>query len=170
MRLPLKKVITFISEEYKKDFPPGSPFYQGFDEFKVIDDILSSFDERYHILIKLHPAEDMDKYNKYQKNPAISFVARTDMDSLIVNSDFLIGMGSMLLLEAAVLRRDVVSYRPDQKKTFIGNKLGVTRLVQKKEELKKILRGEERVENASLKHVFDGSTERIINFINAELR
>ncbi len=56
LNLPLdRRVVTFISEQYRDDFPIGSKEYVGFDEFRVLDDILNSLNGRDTLLIKLHP-------------------------------------------------------------------------------------------------------------------
>ena len=58
-----KKVVTFISEDFKSDFPKNSPHYEGFDEFEVLSDLSESIDTESVILVKLHPAENSNKYD-----------------------------------------------------------------------------------------------------------
>lgn len=164
--LPLdKKIITFVSEEFAKDFPKGSDFYQGFTEFDVIEDILSVMESGMHLIIKMHPSEDSTKFNRYARRENISVINKTQSMELILNSDFFIGMGSMFLMEAAFLRDDIISYRPNQQMEFIGNKMGVSRLCQRKEELADLFQSRNKIHNTFLKEQFSGSTSRIVNFI-----
>jgi hypothetical protein len=74
-------------------------------------------------------------------------------------------MGSMFLMEAAFLRDDIISYRPNQQMEFIGNKMGVSRLCQRKEELADLFQSRNKIHNTFLKEQFSGSTSRIVNFI-----
>ena len=168
LNIPDKKIVTFVSEEYLKDFPVGSPQFQGFTEFQVVEDILWAINEQFHLLIKLHPMEDLAKYARYKGNN-VSVFQQMDIPALTVNSDFIIGLGSMLLLEMSVQRQDILSYRPHDLIGFVGNSIGVTTLVADKGKLVEILRGDKKVHNFSLKEKFNGSTKRIVNFIKGQL-
>ena len=164
-----KKIVTFISEDYRKDFPEKSDFHQGFDEFKVIEDIVFALKDIHYLLIKVHPSEKINKYDKFKNHKNISVIQKTDIDSLILNSDFIIGMGSMFLLEAAMHRNDIISYRPGDKKSFIGNKIGATFFAKNKYELKDILTGKQQIQNPGFINSYNHSTEKIINFIEDKL-
>jgi len=168
LNLADKKIITFISEEYAKDFPMDSSYYQGFDEYQVLEDILDLIGEKEHLLIKLHPSEKMDKYDKY-KRKNVSILYGIDLNPLIIYSDIFIGMGSMLLMEAAVLRDVVISYRPNDKKGFIGNRIGATILVQDKQSLNEIFEKGIKFDKSNFAEKFKGSTERIVDFVKGYL-
>lgn len=156
--------ILFISECYKNSFPKGSEFDNGFDEFEVLDKILRCKKENDIIFVKLHPKETPDKYKDYENR--VTIIDRLkNIDSYLINSNFVIGMGSMLLIEASLIRSDVMSFRPHQKIEFVGNKMGLTQLIEKEELLTKIFSHEIEVKN-ELKHFnFEGSTERIATFL-----
>lgn len=159
-----KPVITLVSENNNKTFSKNTPYYLGFDEFDVIEDILSVIKNDFNLVIKLHPSEEMNKYVRYARENVFE-IKEGNMDSLITHSDFFIGMGSMLLLEAAQFRQDVISYRPDEKKKFFGNELSVTYLIKNKHDLRQILQREKNVKNKVFKNQFSGSKNRIKNFI-----
>lgn len=167
--LPEKKIVTFISEEYKNDFPKESEFYQGFDEYAVLNDILSVAGDNYHVLIKLHPSENTDKYDAF-KRKNITIVNKIDNAALIFNSDFIIGMGSMFLIESSLHRHDIISYRPDEKIVFAGNKIGASYLITDKNELREVLSGKKKIKNRGLKQRFSGSTNRIAEFVMEKLK
>ncbi len=166
--LPDKDIITFVSEKYREDFPPGSAYYCGFDEYEVLRDILQVLNADHHLLIKLHPAEKKDKYETIAAD-TVTVVRETDRDSLLCHSKFIVGMGSMLLLEAALHRPDVLSYRPNDLSGFIGNRLGATYRVLDRQELKEILWGEKEVVNSGFNDKFKGSAQRILQFIEEKL-
>lgn len=164
-KLDNRKIITFISEEFKKDFPKDLDNYFGFDEFEVLNDIIEFLDEDWILLIKLHPSENISKYKYLEKFKNIVIIEKTDIDKLILFSDIFIGMGSMLLLEASLLRDNVYSYRPNELIEFIGNKNGMTIEIKDKKELKDVLYGEFKSRTQMVKNNFIGSTDNIVKLI-----
>lgn len=166
--LPEKDIVTFVSEDYAKDNFMKPSACHGFDEYEAIEDIIDAAGRNYHIIIKLHPAEDKDKYDKL-RNKNISVIGKVDKGPLIAYSKLFIGMGSILLLEAALHRRDVISYRPRENRGFVGNKLGVTCLVKERKGLEEIFAGRKSVSNRVFGDNFKGSFERIGNFIRKNI-
>jgi CDP-glycerol glycerophosphotransferase (TagB/SpsB family) len=163
------KIVTFISESFKADFQEGSPEFQGFDEFDVLNDILEALNNESILIVKLHPAESRNKYDFLTKNSNIFVVGDMDINKLIEFSDILIGMGSMLLMEASMIRNTVYSYRPNEKIEFIGNKNGMVKKIHNKMELKEKLSNYE-IENFSVtNNIFNGSTRNIVNLIQKSL-
>ncbi len=162
--LPGKDIVAFISEDYTKVNSDKKDSPYGFDEHDVIGDILGAARQDQHILIKLHPSENKNKYDRL-RGERVTVSAGAGKGPLIAYPKFFIGMGSMLLMEAALHRRDVVSYRPGEKKGFIGNKFGVTCPVKDKESLGGILSGAKKISNKDFKDRFNGSFERIADFI-----
>ncbi len=78
-------------------------------------------------------------------------------------------MGSMLLIEASIIKNTVYSYRPNERIEFIGNKNGMVKRINNKTELKEKLSNDE-IENFSVTNsMFSGSTKHIINLIQANL-
>ena len=80
--------------------------------------------------------------------------------------DFIIGMASMLLIELAIYRYDIISYRPNAQFPFIGEKLNATHLVNNKYELQMVLQNPPKYKKLSFRNNFYGSGERIANFLN----
>ena len=63
-----KPIILFISEpysdlksKYKKIINPG------FNEIEVFNDIIDLVNDKFHLIIKLHPSEKINKYKNYLK-------------------------------------------------------------------------------------------------------
>ncbi len=134
--------IVFISERVAEDFAKDTPLYRGFDEFEVLEILLEIIDFTHsRLLIKLHPQEPIDKYDELLAGRAnVSVVKYADNTEIISTAGILIGMFSMLLLEAALVRSDVISFMPGSDPSlFVGNRIGATRLVRFKREMKQIL-------------------------------
>jgi len=162
-----EKHVVFVSEELSSAFPEGSEQYLGFSEYNVLYDILQALSVSDHLVIKLHPEESSDKYSSLvnRANCRVSIFRQCDTQALIMSADVVIGMGSMLLLEAARSRTDIVSYRPKETRPFIGNEIGVTHHARNADELFAIIHGRVTVKNQLLGDRFSGSLERILHFM-----
>ena len=162
------KVITFISEIYRDDFPKHSLLYPGFDEFEVLETILELATElNYGVLIKKHPSEDKKKYDKFvSKNVKLS--NWNDFDSLVMNSDFIVGMGSMFLIETALFRSDIISFRPNERIEFIGNKLKITKKITDKTTLNQVFIGNITIQNDKYR-LLNNSCRQISGFFESIL-
>ena len=130
-----------------------------------MNDILDLAPKGVKIVVKLHPEERQDKYDEIhstnEKNELI-VIKDCNTEKLLETAEFVIGMGSMLLIEAAKTRRDVVSYRPNQLMPYIGNQLGVTKLVSSRGHLESIIAGKTIVDNNLVGDRFKGSMSKII--------
>ena len=156
--------IVFISEELASAFPEDSKDYPGFDEYTVLHDLLTAIPENRRVVVKLHPEERQDKFRDIQKEflkKEVIIVKESNTAALLESAEVVVGMGSMLLLEAAKTRRDILSYRPNEYNHFIGNEMGVTKLVNNIAELREILGGDKVVENELVGRRFAGSAEKI---------
>ena len=78
-----------------------------------------------HLVIKLHPEETLIKYAFLESNN-VTIIKNLDIFELDALADVVIGIASMLLLELLMLRNDVISFRPDATKEFIGDRLEAT--------------------------------------------
>ncbi|MBF0231429.1 MAG: hypothetical protein HQK65_00125 [Desulfamplus sp.] len=163
--------IVFISERIRDDFVDGSDTGLQFDEYVVLEWLLETVDfETYELLVKLHPQENINKYDSWlqeKTKKTVIVVKEADVFNLICNSQKVVGMGSMLLLEAALIRDDVLSVMPDcAPEVFIGNNVGATTFIATKEELMLALKENPAVLGKSeYGKRFLGSTERIISKI-----
>ena len=137
--LPLnKKVICFISEDIKNTKNSELDSI-GYDEYEVLDTIVDNFlDDSSFLIIKKHPAEKKEKYIEY-KSANIHIIENCELDHLASMSDHSIGMHSMLLIELSFFRNDIISFRPNFKKEFIGALLEVVVAVKNLSELRNAL-------------------------------
>ena len=156
--LPTKKIIIFISEELASEFNKTDDEL-GYDEFIVLKKIISTLQPNDHLVIKLHPAETEDKYN-HLINERVSVLRNIDVYSLNIVADVVVGMASMLLLELAMLRKDVISFRPNATKEFIGKRLSATIDITSQEGLKNVLECPQQVDGR-FRERFDDSSSKI---------
>lgn len=162
------KILIFISEEL--NFKKNSDGYRGFCEFEVLSDIIkSSSNKNIDVLIKLHPEEALHKYNCFTRNERVCVAKdNLDFDTIISHADIIIGMDSMMLIEASLFRNDIISYRPRAVKPFIGSKLKILTEVGTKESLERILSTKNN--QADKKLDFAGSKERLLTHINTIIK
>ena len=134
--------VIFVSERVRDDYPEGTPLYRGFDEFKALDQLIDSIDlSATKLTIKLHPQESEGKFDGLIRGRGdIKIVKEADNLQLIADAERLVGMFSMLLLEAALVRNDVISFIPGgDPSIFVGNRVGATAAAITREELKGLL-------------------------------
>ncbi len=163
-QLPEKDIIFFISESLKNSFPKNSNDYLGYDEYVVLDHLIESTSSETKIVIKLHPEEPLSKYDQYLSN-RISIIRNIPIEDIAIIAKRIVGMGSMLLLELAMYRDDIISYKPNNKKDFIGDEIGATINIDRKSILKKRIANLNKGLNHIYRDRFIGSKETIKKLI-----
>jgi len=164
-----KRVIVFISEELASEFN-CTDSYLGYDEYVVLKKIIKQLQPTDYLIIKLHPEERDDKYSDFLSNQIIT-LKNIDIHSLNVIADFVIGMASMLLLELAILRNDVISFRPNATKEFIGKRLKATTDIITTGEFKDCFtQKEKQYVDGSFRNNFKGSADRFISLIDSIIK
>ena len=166
-KFPKKRIVVFISEALACDFN-NTEDNLGYDEFIVLKQLIPLLQPTDHLVIKLHPEEADDKY-QHLLSESVSTLRSIDTQSLSVLANVVIGMASMLLLELAMFRNDIISYRPNATKQFIGERLCATNDVTSQGELRTLLESPQKVDG-TFKSRFDGSSEKIISLIKAIIK
>ncbi len=136
-----KKQLVFISQPFSKAKPPVFPF----TEFSVLKDILdykhiASFNQ---LIIKNHPKETARHYRSFlaKRTPLplkVEISAEPDVYKVVSASQVIIGMNSIVLLEAALAGKTVFSYEPgwSQKRDPLpSNKFGLSQVAYHKTKL-----------------------------------
>jgi hypothetical protein len=158
-----KKLIVFVSEVLRDDFGSGHRSIIGYDEYQVLEDLIEVFDGAdQQIVVKKHPAEDVEKYDAISKN--LVYLNQISVFDLAKIADSVVGMASMLLLELANLRNDIISYRPQGRNSFIGEKFGIVTSIFKKEDLEN-LTNVSSCGNQEFRRKFIGSRYKITKFL-----
>jgi hypothetical protein len=118
---PEKKRIAFISEPVEQDQgpTPESPVFRGYTEkivLRLFCEVLQSFSERVEIIILPHPRENPDRLNTYWNEYKGSLkgmpLKLTRGREVVFLSDGVAGMASILLYEAWLLGKPVISIQP----------------------------------------------------------
>jgi hypothetical protein len=111
-----KKIISFASEPYEEDYGISPEIKAMYDIIQVLGDHDDAI-----VVIKIHPRESQNKYSKFTQ----CIVDReTDSIEMIMASDIVISVSSMVLIEAAILGKKIISHQPGE---VDGNKFILTR-------------------------------------------
>lgn len=130
-------LITFASEPYTEDY--GN---ENGNEKKVLEDLLDIVKHKEtKIIVKLHPKEDLIKYQEFEQNPYIYIDKSTPAIEIIKASDIVVSMTSMFLIEAMILGKTIISYQPNQANTdfFILNRNKTIPFLNSKDNFRKEL-------------------------------
>ena len=118
------------------------------------------------MLIKTHPEEEKYKYEHLQSS-RVKVFHQKNIEEMVQIPDIIIGMASMLLIELAMFRDDIISYRPNARKSFVGEKIGATHYAKTKSQLKKYLADPPSSSSMPFRNKFEGSGKRISKFLNS---
>ena len=158
--------ILFISEKIKSDFSNKSNGYPDTNEEIVLNKLIKARKLGTKIIIKLHPQEKLTKYSMIlKKYKNIIVKKKVDFKKKINSCKSIVGISSMMLLEAALIRNDVVSVIPAHKKNiFIGNKRKITQNVYSVADLTKIIYKKKNNFKINLKFqkIFKNSTQKCL--------
>ena len=132
-----RKVITFVSEPLSTDYK--NIYSIGYNEHTILRAFLEEFCklcnyDDYDVVIKLHPREDVNTFEVLLKDfMQLKVTIEQDMtpQEVLVNSDFIVGMSSMLLIEAATLQKPVLSIQIGLsiQNPFVLDRLGVIKSI-----------------------------------------
>lgn len=150
-------VITFVSESISQDYvvAPGENPYWGYDEISIVQELVQTLapisrqkSQIIHLLIKKHPLEKDDNYRKICAgldcgNLQIQVMERNvEPWQLVLASDLICGMSSMLLLESILLGKPTISIQIGliRENPFILDQKGVLKSILGHQDLDKSLR------------------------------
>ncbi|PIR89061.1 MAG: hypothetical protein COU07_03150 [Candidatus Harrisonbacteria bacterium CG10_big_fil_rev_8_21_14_0_10_40_38] len=144
-----RKKITYIDQHFSELIPKGIHDEIGFREQQVFDDFIKSLSENDwdgEVVIKFHPgSKTKNRYDATIKKSKIKIrkaKPKEKLDTLLEQSEFVAGMTSMALFEAALGGKFVVSYQPHQKKKIdplISNRLGLSHFAYSYKKLKNVI-------------------------------
>ncbi len=103
-------LIGFVSEPVSADYG----HQRGYDEFDVLKNILNILPSDFILGVRLHPRDNPQKYDDLFKNTTRRILIMNDCESkkFLAASDLLIGMTSVMLIEAYLVGRPVLSFQP----------------------------------------------------------
>ena len=154
--------------------------YWGYTEKTVLKSVvecLSKLTEEMAIkvtlVLRLHPKDESNVYQDalatFPNSIKVVVDRETDSSLLLKAADLIIGMFSMLLLEAAILERRFISVQIGLKREnpLIFDRMGLVRSILTDKELEETLRGilnGKKRQGPNLKFEF-GATERIVKYL-----
>ncbi len=177
-----KDLIAFFPQPFSEILKNNSKDYKDyikFDEVQILEDIvkvLEKIDLNKRIVINIHPrAKKLDKFDKVIENTKLKIKKEKKLynKNLIEKSEIVIGVNSVVLFQAAMRGKKVLSYQPGIKSSdlLISNRLGLSVPVYKKKDLyrtfKKMLSQKVRKNNSKpvKKYTENKSTQKVIDFI-----
>lgn len=136
-----------LSSLYGQD--PANPLYPGFNECIVLNMLLTVLDQlikedgkEITLVIRPHPREKANSFSGV-RGEAVHIVVSKNGDSrdLVLAADLVIGMNSMLLVEACYMGCLTLSLQPGLRlpDTLATNRLGLSRAIYQEEEVKPVL-------------------------------
>lgn len=176
--------LVFVSEPIEKVYKETTEgsHYWGYTEKtiflqvqKVLMDLAKKYNKNVHLVVRPHPKENEDSYYKeilQTENYHVTIDEKTEGLQLIKNADYIIGMSSMLLLEAAVCGRPIISVQIGlaRENPLILARKGLMETVTQKEQLwhtmEKIFSGG--ITPAAM-DVPKGASKKIIKYMEAYL-
>lgn len=163
-----KRRILFVSQTLRA--------WQEGNEYRVLEDIISillTLGNNYKLVIRLHPRDKKNKFNKLitennsrgiKRGIKIFYDHLKNEKQSISRSHLIIGINSCLLFQAALAGKKVISYQPRLiKRDYLpSNKLGLSKLVTSKKNLGEVIKRELTKKNELNKK---DKNKRIINTI-----
>jgi hypothetical protein len=145
--------LLFVDQPFSELIRAGWHEDFGYTEVQVFQDLiekLMTLSEKIEVVIKLHPRINsrekykalIDQYN-LPHNLNVSFAKRNESPLQVLRRTHAVfGMTSILLFEAALGGRNVISYQPHliKRDPLISNQLGLTKLITKKNNIARAVR------------------------------
>jgi len=177
-----KNLIAFFSQPFSEIYKNSDKDYKygaNLNEVQVFDDIvevIEKIDLNKKIIINFHPrSKKLDKFDKIIENSKLEIKKEKELSNkdLIKRAEIVTGINSVVLFEAAMRGKKVLSYQPGLKGSdlLISNRLGLSAPVYKKEDLyqtfKKMFLQKSLKNNPKLvkKYTENKSTRKVANFI-----
>lgn len=144
-----EKMILFVSESLKRDFGDSL----GYTEVTTLQAVLNTLKRltcenfKFVLVVKLHPQnkeEDFEKidFDKYRSQFNVKFIHGELLPrDLVLCSDVVIGMTSVLLVESILLGKPTLSLQINSKKDdiLIATRIGAIPLISNVKDFKQIL-------------------------------
>ena len=143
-------VVLFVSEPIERDLGPSSPYHRGYTEIDALEGLAAAAagverrtGQSIVIVLKPHPEQETHTFNlgPLAARRTIPMAGALDPLTPVIASGAVVGMTSMLLIEAAIAGKSTVSFQPglSDQPTLVGSRLGVVDSVSSSEELEAFL-------------------------------
>lgn len=159
-----EKLALWASECLIEDYGAGM-------ELESLKDIISIIPDNVQLIVKPHPREKENKFDGFKDIKNITIIKDKTSQELIKSSDIVMSMTSMVLTEALIAAKPVISYQKGEKdrNKFILTKIGALPFINDKITLEKEFKNRlEKNIKSDFKIKFDAA-EKIIEFIEDKL-
>lgn len=179
-----EKIISFFCDPFSEIFKKKDRGFLGFDEIQVFKDLVGALEKlqiKLPFIVKFHPrAKKLNKFDKIIKNSRLKILIEKKLsaEELIKKSKLVTGMNSVVLFQAAMIGKAVLSYQPNLNRPdpLVSNRLGLSKGVYRKKELypalKKLLSNKAKKKNFKLmrEYTHNKSTQKVMRFITNILK
>ena len=127
-------VVLFASDPVARDMGPGTEHYRGYDEYdtlrglvQALDDVRPALARAAVLVLKPHPSQSQAEVTSLQRQPGAEDALLTTEAPWpsIAAADVVVGMTSMMLLEAALAGKPAISFQPSASAPeFVGTRIG----------------------------------------------
>lgn len=130
--------ILFISQPIRSDH--GDLY--GFDEFSVLEGLIEALSAmpEYYISVRLHPRDELGKFDTYLSDRVILSTAKT-LEEALSGAGLVISPFSQVLIQAVAAGKAVISFQPNAKGSdpLPTNRVGITKKASTVTELRDLL-------------------------------
>lgn len=112
--------ILFLSDNLHEVWGTSTKEVLGYDEFKVLQDLIDIARDNFRIKIRLHPKEKPAKYDAYKGQVEFS---TNDLLGDANRAFAVVGMFTNALIESALVNKRTMRYEPNRKKNFLPSSL-----------------------------------------------
>jgi len=175
-----EKYILFASQPFSEAPAKNTKFadVSAFNEVDIFSDVIKILEgagNKLPIFISFHPREKKrDKFNKIVSRSKLKIeIAKKDTADMFGGAKMIIGINTMILFQAALAGKYVISFQPSIKKErdpLISNHLKLSSPAYSYDELLKLLKNAKTAVRADKKiidkYLKNNSTEKVINIVN----
>ena len=162
--------VVFVSQPIRQDAAEGMPAGTALDEFEVLERVLAVLPPHLHLSIRLHPREEVRKFDTYL-NERVTIAREPTLEEALSKAGLVIGMFSPVLMQAALAGKPAISYQSaaTQEDPLPTNALCITQRIGNNEELSRFLTA---YENGTWRPAHTtgpfpaGATERVVEVID----
>ena len=144
------RLVLFMSEAVARDFGPDSPYYPGYTEIDALEGVIeavASIEEHTGlnvvVVAKLHPEESPETFHMgpIATKRGVNVVTDEAAPVCVLAADLVVGMTSMVLLEALIAGKPTISFQPGAgaEDAFVGTRMGVVPTASSSGELASVL-------------------------------
>ena len=112
-----KKVYLFLSENISSQNNNQIENYK-IDEFLAVKKITKYLKKNEYLIIKLHPEEKLNKFDKLKKKNVI-ITKNMNYSEMVKLPKYIIGLKTIMLIKLAAQRKNIISLLNNNNKTFI---------------------------------------------------